>query len=228
MNAEEYKLLDEVYKNYISFEKEITPIVEGYNPTTEINVLEIGCGTGITTDILLKSRENIKLKTIDIDDETIENMKELYPNNAKIEPLCFDVREFVREQEDKSFDLIVSAFTIHNLTDEDRKPLYKEIYRILKDGGLFINADKFVSDDEEKQIAGLKYRIGTYIEVLLKKEKYDLLKEWAVHYIDDHQPDKLLKPTETQKYFQKIGFKNIKYTQYGKEEEMLGLLTAEK
>lgn len=223
MIAEEYILIDKVYGNYLSFEEMIVPILKSYKSVSEINVLEIGCGTGITTEILLKSRKNINLTTIDIDKDIIEHASRSLSSYINANFIVSDALSFVEKQESNSLDLIVSAFTIHNLTNEYRQRLYKEIYRIIKAGGLFINADKFVSDNKEEQIAGLKYRIGTYIDALLRENKLNLLKEWAVHYIEDHHPDVLLKFDKTIEDLEAVGFKNSEYL-FKSEKEMLGLL----
>lgn len=227
MHAEEYILLDKVYGNYISFQEKIIPILKEYKSTSEINVLEIGCGTGITIEILLKTRENIKLTTIDIDSEVIEYSKRNLSSYSNVSFVVSDALSFVKEQKSNSLDLVVSAFTIHNLTNEYRQHLYREIYRILKPNGLFINADKFVSDNRKQQIIGLKYRIGTYIDTLTRENKLDLLKEWTTHYIDDHYPDKLLKFDKTLEDLATIGFKNSEYL-FKSEIEMLGFLKTEK
>jgi len=227
MTADEYILLDKVYGNYISFQERIIPILKNYKSTSEISVLEIGCGTGITTEILLKTREIIKLTTIDIDSEVIEYAKQNLSYYANVSFTISDALSFVKEQKPNSFDIIVSAFTIHNLTNEYRQHLYKELYRILKIDGLFINADKFVSDNKDEQIAGLKYRIGTYIDTLVRENKLDLLKEWTTHYIDDQHPDKILQFDKTLGDLATVGFKNSEYL-HRSNREMLGLLKAEK
>ena len=69
--------------------------------------------------------------------------------------------------------------------------------------------------------------VGTYIDTLMKKDERGLLKEWAVHYIDDQHPDKLLKFDKTIEDLEKVGFKNSEYL-FKSEKEMLGLLRAEK
>lgn len=227
MIAEDYILLDKVYGNYVSFQERICPILKDFKSASEISVLEIGCGTGITTEILLESRENIKLTAIDIDNEMIRFVKQTLSSYPNVSFIVSDVLSFVKEQKPNSFDIVISAFTIHNLTSEYRQQLYKEIYRILKAGGLFVNADKFVSDNKEEQIEGLKYRIGTYIDTLVRENKFDLLKEWTTHYIDDHHPDKLLQFDKTLTNLATVGFKKSEYL-YRSDREMLGLLKAEK
>jgi len=227
MNLEDYILIDKVYGNYISFQQGIIPILKEFKSIHVINVLEIGCGTGITSQILLRSIENIKLTTLDIDKEMIGFTNQTLSSYPNVGLIVSDALSFVKEQKHHSFDIIVSAFTIHNLTSEYRQQLYKELYRILKAGGLFINADKFVSDSKDEQIEGLKYRIGTYIDTLVRENKLDLLKEWTTHYIDDQYPEKLLQFDKTIQDLTTVGFNKSEYL-FRSDREMLGLLKAEK
>jgi hypothetical protein len=97
---------------------------------------------------------------------------------------------------------------------------------IAKNLGLKIEYTRHYNNREE-QIAGLKYRIGTYIDTLLRENKLELLKEWTAHYIEDQHPDLLLKFDKTIEDLETVGFKNSEYL-FKSEKEMLGLLSAEK
>jgi len=227
MEVKDFFLLDKVYGNFISFQEKIIPILLAYANRDKIEVLELGCGTGITTELILKSRNDIKITTIDISKEMIEFASQTLSSFPNVNFIYSDALEFVTNEQSNSFDIIVSAYTIHNLTDKYRQKLYTEILRTLKPNGLFINADKFVSDDKEKQIEGLKYRLGTYVDTLIRIEKFELLKEWVTHYIDDQKPEKLLKFDETQNELKQIGFEKVDYI-FKSELEMLGILTATK
>lgn len=41
----------------------------------------------------------------------------------------------------ESYDLVISALSIHHLSDSDKQSLYRKIYNILSPGGMFVNAD---------------------------------------------------------------------------------------
>lgn len=227
MKQEEYIILDKVYGNFISFQEKIIPLLLAHKRKDKIDVLEVGCGTGITTEIILKSRNDIKLTSIDISKEMIGFASQTLSLYTNVDFVISDALEFARNVKPNSFDIIVSAYTIHNLTDEYRQKLFAEILRALKPSGLFINADKFVSDDKDKQIEGLKYRLGTYVDTLMREGKIELLKEWTTHYIDDQQPNKLLKFDKTLNDLREIGFDKVDYI-FKSELEMLGILTATK
>ena len=227
MKVEEYNLIDKIYGNFISFQEKIKPLLNLHNQNTKIVVLEIGCGTGISTEIILNSRKEIKLTCIDISKEMIEFASQTLSSFSNVNFIISDALEFIQKQKSKDFDIVVSAYTVHNFTVKYRQKLFTEIFRILKPNGLFINADKFVSDNKDIQIKGLKYRIGTYVDFLIKKNKLDLLKEWTKHYIDDQRPDKLLKFDKTLEVLKQIGFDKVEYI-YKSELEMLGILIATK
>lgn len=227
MNSEDYLLIDKVYGNYISFQKRMSPIIHDYQPASSLNILEIGCGTGISTEIILKSRGGITLVSVDNDNEMLISAIKNVTSFSNLHFILSDAIQFLKEQSSKKFDLVVSAFTIHNMTIDYRTELFNQIYRTLMPTGLLINADKFVSDEKDQQIQGLKYRLGTYVDTLIRENRFDLLEEWIVHYIDDQRPEKLLKFNQTLVDLNAIGFANAEYI-YKSDLEMLGMLVASK
>lgn len=226
MRPEEYYIIDEVYGNYISFQEKIIPLIRSCRKHN-LRILELGCGTGITTQAILSSRNDIQLEAIDSDDVVIEFAANNLSQCKNIKFINQDIAVFIKSSKDYTYDCVVSAFVLHNIERVKRNKIFQEIYRTLKPGSIFLNADKFVSDKIEKQIQSLNYRIATYVETLIQKGKFDLLKEWVSHYIDDMKPDKQLKFNETVKTLEQIGFKEIYYV-FKSEKEMLGLLVAVK
>lgn len=227
MNSKDYLLIDKVYGNYISFQENMSSVIHNYRPNSPLNILEIGCGTGISTEIILKSREEITLTSVDSDNEILLSAIKNVTSFSNLHFILSDATQFLKEQSINEFDLVVSAFTIHNMTNNYRTELFTQIYRTLKPTGLLINADKFVSDDKDQQIQGLKYRVGTYVDTLIRENRFDLLEEWIVHYINDQRPEKLLKFNQTIADLNAIGFDNTEYI-FKSELEMLGILVASK
>ena len=111
----------------------------------EINVLEIGCGTGITTGIILRADRRIKLTSIDSEKVMIDQSKtklKLFKKD-RLKFILDDAFEYLQKTKEDTFDAVVSAYTIHNFERNYRELVLKEIYKKLRESGLFINADKY-------------------------------------------------------------------------------------
>jgi hypothetical protein len=68
---------------------------------------------------------------------------------------------------------------------------------VLAPSGLFINADKYAQAGEAHHQA-LRYQVNSFFDVLLPREKYELLREWVLHYVEDEAPDRvMLEPTRS-------------------------------
>ena len=92
---------------------------------------------------------------------------------------------------------------------------------------LFINADKYASDDEVLRIKALKYRIDKYVDVLMRENEIELLNEWVSHYIDDQTTKKVMRANESLINMTDFGFREVQFV-YKSDIEMLAILQAKK
>lgn len=222
--VDNYQILDKVYGNYISFQKNIAKEIKSLpHRNGYINILEIGCGSGITTKIVLSARKDIKLTSIDIDPKMIGVCKHSFKKYGNLNLIESDALKYVNSQNDNSFDIVVSGFTIHNFKKVYRCKLYQQLHRILKHNRLFLNADKYVSDNLDKQIKALKYRIGTYVDTLIREGQYDFLSYWIRDYIKDIQPEYIMKIREERQLMRELGFSDVSYI-FKSEHEMLAIM----
>lgn len=223
-----YQLLDKVYGNYVSFQKKLSKEIKNFPQCNGyINILEIGCGSGITTGIVLSAKKDIRITSIDINPKMIDVCKRSLKNNGNLNLIESDALKYVNSQNDNSFDIVVSGFTIHNFKKIYRRKLYQQLHRILKNNGLFLNADKYVSDNLDKQIKALKYRIGTYADTLIREGQYDFLSYWIRDYIKDIQPEYIMKIREERQLISEHGFSDVSYI-FKSEHEMLAIMKAKK
>lgn len=107
-------------------------------------ILDIGCGTGLATEILSSRFANAKLTGLDYSEEMLYLYKERFPrveiisgdfNGGKIF-YRFDDRKKVKLN-NRSFDLVVSTGAVSEYGKKD--VVIPLIYRLLHDGGIFVN-----------------------------------------------------------------------------------------
>ena len=98
------------------------------------DVLDVGCGSGQFTSILVNSLASFNSITgIDVDEEVLKNARESFPGKdivfqtASSHNLPFN---------DNSFDMAVISKALHHLENPERG--LNEMYRVLKPGGLFL------------------------------------------------------------------------------------------
>lgn len=104
------------------------------------SLIDLGCGAGM--DIFITKMKNPKVGTLyglDRLDSMLEKAKKVRDNKK------FDNIEFIKGElidiplEDKSVDRVISNCVIN--LEPDKQKVYDEIYRILKDDGMFVISD---------------------------------------------------------------------------------------
>lgn len=102
----------------------------------KLNILDLGCGPGLYTEIFAKKGHNVT--GVDISKNSIEFAnKSAKDNNLNINYLNTSYLEVDLESE--KYDLVVLIFTdLGVLPPTERETLLKMIYRVLKKGGTFI------------------------------------------------------------------------------------------
>lgn len=129
-----------------------------YKLTAEHKVLDVGCGKGFMLHDFMKLIPGISVAGIDISDYAISNsMEEVSPflqvGNARELPF-----------EDKSFDLVVSITTVHNLNRADCKLALSEMERVSKKGK-FVTVDAYRNEEERKRMGMWNLTALTYMSV---------------------------------------------------------------
>lgn len=159
----------------------------GKSEAATFTALDAGCGTGITTIRILDADERIRVVAVDNEEKTLDQAKEALRDKAdRVTFIQADLLPFLEGADDDSFDVFASAYVLHNLPCEYRNRVLKEIARVLKSGGLFVNADKYAHDDEEQQAKDLEEQIRDF-DVFDKLGRQDIREEWTKHYREDEK-----------------------------------------
>ena len=141
------------------FWQPVVPIFQKYyGLTPQSSILDVGCAKGFMLHDFAQLIPGIRVQGIDISqyaiDNSIEDIKPfLKVANAKNLPFP-----------DKSFDLVISINTIHNLPIEECKQALREIQRVTKRHA-FITVDAYRNAEEKKQMDMWNLTAKTYMSV---------------------------------------------------------------
>lgn len=102
-------------------------------------VLDIGAGTGIFSSFVKEKYPNARMTLIDLSEKMMDVAKERFNHYEDIQYVVSDYTEYEFKQK---FDLIISSLSIHHLSDEEKRKLYKTSFSLLAHDGIFINADQ--------------------------------------------------------------------------------------
>lgn len=213
--GQEYDLLKGAYPKYDELHQVLADIIAGQvsqNSESNINTLEVGCGSGITSEFILKSRRDLFLTAIDNEPKMVtqagQNLKE-DRESGRLALFQADALQYLETIEDASLDVVASGFTFHNFLRNYRSSVLDQTFRVLKPGGLFVNADKY-SLEGQKMFDELVLQLERFFNAFVPLGKIDLLREWVLHNVADQAPDRVMKEKDALREMEEIGFKDIK------------------
>lgn len=213
--SEEYQLINQALPHFEELQLHVQRAVSNYHKRTVeivLKVIEIGCGSGATSYAILNARSDIYLVGIDNEinmiNQAIGFLSE-FIENKQCEIIHTDALEFFNRQKSESVDIVASALTLHNMNQKYRNELHLEIFRMLRKGGMFINADKYAPQDDNQRFKALEVAISRFFDAFQPLGKIDLLREWVIHNIADQSPDRCMKEQDTIDALRSIGFERI-------------------
>jgi tRNA (cmo5U34)-methyltransferase len=115
--------------------------------TAPLKVLDLGAGTGLYSGMVQAVFPNAEFTLLDIAAEMLEQAKARFQQLGKSPRIL--IGDYIKTELGGSYDLIVSALSIHHLPDPDKGRLYQRIYNALKPGGMFINAEQVLGRTPE-------------------------------------------------------------------------------
>ncbi len=136
----------------------VKDFIKHYNLTSNSSVLDIGAGKGFMMKDFMDALPGANIQGIDISPYAVSNCidevkKNLFIGNAK--ELFF---------ENKSFDLVISINTLHNLDLKDFKKSIKEIKRVSRKYS-FIVLDAWNNEIEKQRIMDWNLTAKTILSV---------------------------------------------------------------
>jgi len=145
---------DKGAKDYDSARKQLIPCFDEFygigldilpfHDSESIKVLDLGAGTGLFSYLVSQYYPKAEFVLCDLSEAMLEEAKSRFSTcESKVE---YITKNYATEQIDGKYDLIISALSIHHLTDSEKQTLFKKVFSSLNNNGMFINADQVLGD----------------------------------------------------------------------------------
>ncbi|WP_019536251.1 class I SAM-dependent methyltransferase [Paenibacillus ginsengihumi] len=102
-------------------------------------ILDLGAGTGLFSSLVLHKYPEAQLTLIDFSEAMLEKAQQRFRGMNNVSYIIADYSDYSFES---TYDIVISSLSIHHLTHEAKQRLFVKIYRLLRAGGLFVNADQ--------------------------------------------------------------------------------------
>ncbi len=134
------------------------------------NLLDIGCGAGNYTLMMLTKTPNLNCTLVDLSKPMLDKaLERVSPNtNNKVTILQGDIREV--ELKENNYDIILAGAVLHHLRDDkDWEVTFNKLFKLLRPGGCLMISD-FIAQDTALLNEYTWERYGHYLEELGGKE----------------------------------------------------------
>lgn len=186
---------------YDQLHKVVEKTVREYSRKRAIKkILELGIGTGLTSEKILKIIPTASLIAIDFSEQMMSGAKKrLSKYNVR-----YIFHDYSEADFDADFDIVLSVIGIHHQSDKGKKELFKKISHCLKPGGMFIFGDLFTYRNQKKAAVN---EARHYHHLVENARHNKALEDWSHH----HKFQNILAPIEDQvEWLKKSGFSSVK------------------
>ncbi len=141
---------DTAAQDYNQARKQLIPCFDDFYGTAlelilfetkdRLNVLDLGAGTGLFSSLVAQLYPYAEFTLYDLSDKMLEQAKKRFSDiRVNVE---YVIKDYSIDLIERKFDLIISALSIHHLTDAEKETLFSRVFSSLNSNGLFINADQ--------------------------------------------------------------------------------------
>ncbi|WP_026607514.1 class I SAM-dependent methyltransferase [Methylocapsa acidiphila] len=181
-------------------------------PNRTLDLFEIGCGTGVTTQALLHSRSDLTIAAIDNEPTMLAQAQGNlagFLGQGRVTLFETDALSGLRSLPAESVDVVASAYAIHNFLDDYRSLALAEAFRVLRPGGFFVNGDRYALDDAAEHTRQTQAEARHYFKTFAAIGRHDLLEQWIIHLFSDESSEHLMRLGPALATMQAVGFEAV-------------------
>lgn len=116
-------------------------------PSRVRRMLDLGTGDGRLLALVKLARPEAKAIATDFSPTMLTKARARFADDESVSVIEHDLNDSIPEI--GTFDVIVSSFAIHHVSDPRKQSLYQEIFEILEPGGVFCNLEHVASSTEK-------------------------------------------------------------------------------
>jgi tRNA (cmo5U34)-methyltransferase len=140
-----------------------------------LHVLDLGAGTGLFAGLARPLLPHARFTLCDISENMLTQARRRFAQDAGVDTL---VANYVDDALTGEYDVILSALSIHHTPHERLPFVFANVFRALKAGGIFINADQALGSTprnealyEQQWLAGVQAKGCTEADIAIAQAR---------------------------------------------------------
>ncbi|MBO1336136.1 trans-aconitate 2-methyltransferase [Streptomyces sp. VRA16 Mangrove soil] len=153
---------------------------------TAPRVLDLACGTGSITDRLLKRFPEATSVGVDLDPALLAIARGTFEGDERVAFVGADLKDpqWTRALPHDSYDAVLTATALHWLHAEPLAVLYGQLAPLVRDGGVFMNADHMIDQSTPRINAAERALRHTRMDAAKAGGAVDWAEWWALAAAD--------------------------------------------
>ena len=135
-------------ENVVGADEYYRVTAECFPAREKMNLLDLGCGTGLELDELFPRLPDMKVTGVDMSGNMLDILRRKHPDR---DMTLIQGDYFTAELPAGGFDAAVAVQTMHHFRCDEKIRLYRRILEALKPGGLYVQTDYTAVDEEEER-----------------------------------------------------------------------------
>jgi tRNA (cmo5U34)-methyltransferase len=185
---------DGIIKNLIPYYQQMVEALVNAMPFSraeDIEVIDLGCGTGTIARAVKYAYPKAKITCLDISGKMLQIAS---GKLSEAKDTAYINSDFYDFSFDKKYDAVVSSLALHHLvTKGDKHDFYGKIYSGLNTRGVFINADVVLTSTDILQVRFME-KWKNFMCMNMSKDEVE--SKWIPKYYEEDRPVSMIEHFE--------------------------------